>query len=650
MDKNVSNKDLLIPVSLVSLTILVGGVLSLPSVGATAGTTHLSTATVTVPVACSLIGVTDSAHSATIPNGLDSRGMTDYASGIGQTTLKAYCNDADGFSIYAVGFSDNTVGNTYLRDSSLDQSDNIVTGTTFSGNVSNWAMKLGVTSGTYAPIIVGSTDDTERQSGTTDYSTWASVPSSYSRVAYRNSTTDVDADVLANGASMTTTYSAYISSIQKAGTYVGRVKYTLLHPADNIPIQPIDTPSGYVGYYPNANSVVGTMMGSSGNPEQTIGASDTSAKLLASNYSRDGYGFAGWNTAYDYSGTFYGPNDIVTFDAGTYTGSNKGLSLYAVWVESEGSIQNNAAATCNSLTTAPTNAAATLSSVSALTDERDGQTYAIAKLADGNCWMIENLRLDAEGTQGETNKALSQGFGASASNGNFVGLANAEYDNFSEVTTENSIYYSGTATGAATQNVGTSDTPSARIPRYSNANTKYRFQSYSNNSYGNTNFYGYGNYYNYAAAVANTYPYSGQFTPMYTSICPKNWRLPSAGRTQSGNLADYYLLVKAVMGGNDPNNNNSSGMGTYTSALTNANGDPAYIALRRFPYNYVNAGALDGSSYVNRGSYSAYLSATQSDVAWLWYFSMSDSSVSAGNYNWTKYAGRPVRCLLNTGS
>ncbi|MBR5389337.1 hypothetical protein IK146_02140, partial [Candidatus Saccharibacteria bacterium] len=32
--------------------------------------------------------------------------------------------------------------------------------------------------------------------------------------------------------------------------------------------------------------------------------------------------------------------------------------------------------------------------VTALTDTRDGNTYAVAKFADGKCWMMENLRLD----------------------------------------------------------------------------------------------------------------------------------------------------------------------------------------------------------------------------------------------------------------
>ena len=37
-------------------------------------------------------------------------------------------------------------------------------------------------------------------------------------------------------------------------------------------------------------------------------------------------------------------------------------------------------------------------SVIALEDERDGNVYTVAKLADDNCWTIENLRLDLTNT------------------------------------------------------------------------------------------------------------------------------------------------------------------------------------------------------------------------------------------------------------
>ncbi|MDO4747216.1 MAG: hypothetical protein Q4A70_02665, partial [Candidatus Saccharibacteria bacterium] len=361
------NHDLLAPLGMVGLTILVGAILTLPNTNA--DDSSVVTATITVPVSCSMSGSGMNSHTAEIPNGIDSRGSDYYPNGIGQTTLKAYCNDNEGFSIYAVGYTGDTIGNTYLRDANLGQTDDIITGTTFSGNTSNWAMKLGVTTGTYTPIIAGSSSDTERQSGDTDYSSWVVVPSTYQRVAYRNSGTDIDnGNIQAEGASVTATYAAYISPIQKAGTYVGKVKYTLVHPANEVPLQPQTTEAGCIRYYPNGGNVEGTM------GCQSISASATSATLLASNFSRAGYGFAGWSTTYDYSDDtgFLGPQEYITFTAGQYTGSNNGLSLYARWIKSAGNLQGWTG--CPSLQSG---------AVTALTDQRDGETYAVAKLADG---------------------------------------------------------------------------------------------------------------------------------------------------------------------------------------------------------------------------------------------------------------------------
>ena len=71
--------------------------------------TSTATATVRVVSACSLSATVDSAHNATLLNGIYS-GSSDYPNGIGQTTLTAFCNDASGFAIYAVGFSGDEYG------------------------------------------------------------------------------------------------------------------------------------------------------------------------------------------------------------------------------------------------------------------------------------------------------------------------------------------------------------------------------------------------------------------------------------------------------------------------------------------------------------------------------------------------------------
>ena len=179
---------------------------------------------ITVPVSCSISGTGMNSHNATIANG-------QYNSAIGETTIKAMCNDSEGFAIYAIGYTDDTDGNNVLISSTLGSTHDIATGTATSGNTSNWAMKLtAITSPTptYPIVIAGSTDDTDKEQDDPDYSAFQEVPGDYALVAKRKSGTDIGTS--AEGASFKTTYQAYISPTQPAGTYTGQVKYTMVHP------------------------------------------------------------------------------------------------------------------------------------------------------------------------------------------------------------------------------------------------------------------------------------------------------------------------------------------------------------------------------------------------------------------------------------
>lgn len=625
------NHDLLAPLGMVGLIILTGAFLTLPNTNA--DDSSVVTATITVPVSCSMTGTGMNSHTAEIPNGIDSRGSDYYPNGIGQTTLKAFCNDNEGFSIYAVGYTGDTIGNTYLRDANLGQTDDIQTGTTFSGNSSNWAMKLGVTSGTYTPIIAGSTADTERQSGDTDYSGWAVVPSTHQRVAYRNSGTDIDnSNVQAEGASVTATYAAYISPTQKAGTYVGQVKYTLVHPKNEVPLQPQTTEAGCIRYYPNGGNVEGTM------GCQTISASATSATLLASNFSREGYGFAGWSKTYDYSDTtgFLGPQEYITFTAGQYTGNNNGLSLYAHWIKSTGNLQGWTG--CSSMTSG---------AVTALTDQRDGETYAIAKLADGNCWMIENLRLENTNSDNSAG-TLAQGYG-----GQFAGLANPEtLDKFKSTYSANSLYSNDGSNN--TINIGTNNT-AYRIPRYNNLNTPTNpadrpqnpTGSTATNTTSNASMYSYGNYYTWAAAIANTTAYTtNNQSVASSSICPSGWHLPKGGdESNEANNEFWSLIVTGINNGTNPANYGSNAYPYYTGTTE---GTDISRALRVYPNNFIYSGYIYDGSVGNRGSYGRYWSSTTYSSGSSYYLYITSSAVYPGtclnNYS-VKYSGWTIRCL-----
>ena len=212
---------------LLFLTFLSGLALSIPRTMAihepAPATDIVDVININVPVSCSMSATGNTSHNATVQNGTT-------VSDIGTTNLKVICNDNSGYAIYAIGYTDDTYGKTVLSSSTLNASTDIITSATTTANTSSWAMKLASVSGTYTPIIAGSTADTLKQTGDPDFSNYTAVPEEYTKVAYHTSSTDTGTN--ATGSNLTTTYRAYISPSQPAGTYIGQVKYTLVHPAD----------------------------------------------------------------------------------------------------------------------------------------------------------------------------------------------------------------------------------------------------------------------------------------------------------------------------------------------------------------------------------------------------------------------------------
>ena len=445
-----------LPLSITTFTLLSASILTTHP--ASADDSIVDQVNVTVAASCTLSGTGMDSHNAEITNGT-------YRDNIGTTTLKAFCNDSEGFAIYAIGFTgDQYTGEDHTKLIGTNTNQKIVTGTNTSGTnttPSNWAMKLTTNSSSTYPITLDNS-----------YDNYNVVPDTYTKVAHRNSSTDVGAS--ATGAELTTTYAAYISSTQIADTYTGKVKYTLVHPVSNEPKDgPMSCNGGYICYSPNANDVIGTMANQYANNNADV-------MLYPSNFSRTGYGFAGWSTTFDYSDQngLYGPMETITTPSDV---STNGLSLYAIWVKSQGNLQDwNGCSTMNQ------------GDVTALTDTRDNDTYAVAKLADGKCWMIENLRLDNTNSDNSTG-ALAQGY-----NSSFIGLAEPETIWTDGSTSANSLYT--TETGVSGKQTISGSYIGNRFPRYNNQNTSSRADTTTTN----TNIYSYGNYYTWNAAVADT--------------------------------------------------------------------------------------------------------------------------------------------------
>ena len=506
------NKQVLIGLSTLSLVTILSGV-ALSSSNSSAASASTATAAVKLAASCTLTSTGGGNYSATVPNGTSAE--------IPGSTLSVSCNDAGGFALYAVGYSNDTIGNNNM----IGASTNIATNT--SSTDSYWAMKINPTTGSNVTIENNFDDNTN----------FHIVPNAHTKVASYASSTGT------GSLSVKATYKANISSTQLAGNYLGKVKYTLIHPAAGpAPVTPLaasDCPALSICYAPNADDLEGTMLGTEFSPvaastkagKQDSVSANSTADLRAYNYSRPGYGFAGWSPSYEASTNpgstdiIYGPQATISTNPSDPEGSDvstNGLILYPVWVVSTGTMQTFSTSDCNTMNTGD---------VTARTDIRDGNTYTIAKLVDGKCWMVENLRLNNDANINPSNTQSNNG----AFGGVFTGLAKPENANFSNTTTPNSLY----STDGTTVNVisgGSSARWSERMPRYNNNNTDRSLTVSYSGSGGYSGYYyqwyGYGNYYTWAAAVADTTYYSSYSYQSVetTSLCPTGWHLPKGGK------------------------------------------------------------------------------------------------------------------------
>ena len=250
-------------ITLASITILTGTILASNTVSADDNTSVVDEINITVPVSCTISGTGQNSHNANINNGL-------YEDDIGSTTLHAFCNDNEGFAIYAAGYTGNEVGGT---------NSNKLVGTTASGNatiesgtattagnpdISNWAMKLAIsqdsgdTTGTNAFTIdsapnVDLPSEAEQGATSASFSQYHVVPNEYTKVAHKNSGTDMTDTT--GGVKLTATYAAYISKTQPADTYSGQVIYTLVHPSSAA--APVGAGKVGVTYHANGSTFTG---------------------------------------------------------------------------------------------------------------------------------------------------------------------------------------------------------------------------------------------------------------------------------------------------------------------------------------------------------------------------------------------------------
>lgn len=242
-----------------------------------------------------------------------------------------------------------------------------------------------------------------------------------------------------------------------------------------------------------------------------------------------------------------------------------------------------------------------------LTDNRDGNRYLVSKLADGKCWMSQNLALDLGPGILLTNENTDLNQKPAWSTSEATWTAEQPYVNWSEYTAMS--YHPVTSDRYSKGGWIISSTPTANT-------NEYRWEAV-------------GNFYNWQAATANS-PGAPGVAP--DSICPKGWTLPQGGTSTAvgsfGNLMSVY---------------NGTTSTNIMNAPLNFAHSTEFTSGRLKKYN--------SSDNANQWIAGALWSSTIDNQAWVYAMFLGSNPDSSGyvdiitNYSNSKDTGYNVRCI-----
>lgn len=481
--------------TLAVLTLLFGLLLSGPQASADSST--VVDIAVEISASCSIVASRESVSNTIIPGN---------SGAIGDTTIKAICNDPAGLAVYAAGYAKDTQGNNNLVNTVGGDDINIRTYVTASGTPpqSEWNMTINGITGTYAPTIVSEFDGAAHI-----------IPQQYTKVAYRNAMTDIGTS--ATGAQFTAAFNAYIANDQASGTYTGKVKFLLIHP--------------------------NLLDGSATQPD-----------------------------------TIYIMQEVANWQDAITSGQT----------------------------------------VTAM-DERDGELYTVARLADGNIWMTKNLRTNiakANITADNTDHPSAAFLTAISSKPT---SSNSWCDDPTDSTCVDHVYYN-------TDNLGD----------YTADSAGFIYDEY-------------GAYYNWYTATAGNGTLS---TPVNASasgsICPSGWHLPSGTNTSVGApwlWGGEYWGLNAGLNGlalEELTMNNFS-------PLTSTSGTLFKAAPNRFPYSGLysinDAFNRDRNGYYWTSTAAQYNGVDNRAVSYMLY--LGDSNSTTGFASTDRSYGLTIRCVAD---
>lgn len=463
-----------LPLLVISALVLFG--LSLHA-SATISNSEADIITLNLSTSCTLSSTLINEHTINLNGG-------QYGTDIGNTKVNAYCNDNNGYSIYAIGYSGNVDGNTDLI-SNISNDYNIHTGIYSSSTASSWGMKLTPGNGTGMDPTTGDTISITPPTIVNGYNNYNVVPSIYTLVAKRESGTSMTTDTTASGSYFNTTYDIYASSVQPAGTYVGKVKYLMTHPNTNAPntINDIDAAFAMAGkqkVYQDENGSYYAMQDMTSDICSSVinTGESTSAQLVDirdnniywATKEKDGHCWMTQNLDLDING----PNTSPLNSNNTDISTDPNISGAGIYGTAGGYTEDNGVYTWNpSIDTTTANVTVDFTNNTATGWNNQN---SLPRSAEGG-----DVYLYAPDTTG----------------------AETRYDSIEECIDANHT---------------TSDCKHYHV----------------------------GNYYNYTAAVAsnnsNVAAFNVQYANADNSICPKNWRLP-VGTNDDGSIMEFGQLL-----------------------------------------------------------------------------------------------------------
>lgn len=259
-----------------------------------------------------------------------------------------------------------------------------------------------------------------------------------------------------------------------------------------------------------------------------------------------------------------------------------------------------------------------------LKDIRDGNYYWVSKLADGKCWMTQNLALDLSTSRtlttidSDVTTDWTPGYTTATKVSN-----NQLKDNAGQRSWNLGSYYIKSPNGS-TSCGSDQDSLAGCSPTY--------FTALATPTSANNNINAHwlaGNYYQWCAATAGCTNSSGQTGGKFnsgeavSSICPKGWRLPTATT-----VGDFSSLFNAY------------------SIASDANGVTKLVSS---PLYFVKGGSVVQDTFLlyepaYSGRYWSSSVPTSSSSTYFLYFSnggVANPSIS----NFSRYTGFSVRCI-----